>query len=205
MLKVALTGNIASGKSLVASLWAGAGVAVISADDLARQVVAPGTPGLQAVVDAFGEDVLGPDGTLDRGALRERVFSDARDRARLEALLHPRIRILRQEWVEARSRDGADLVVSEVPLLFEANLEGEYDAVVVVTAPRDVRIRRIWEGRGIRESEALRIMETQMPSAEKVARADYVLENGSTPEDLEIRAMALLDLLRARARRESPK
>lgn len=202
MLKVALTGNIASGKSLVASLWASAGVAVISADELAREAVAPGTPGLEAVVDAFGESILGPDGSLDRAALRGRVFADAGDRARLESILHPRIGDLRRAWVDGQAGAGADLVVSEIPLLFEAGLEGDYDAVVVVTAPREERLERIRVGRGIPEPEALRIMATQIPSEEKAAKADYVLENGGTLEDLEIRAMALLDLLRARARRE---
>jgi dephospho-CoA kinase len=203
MLKVALTGNIASGKSLVAGLWADAGVAVVSADDLARDVVAPGTPGLQAVVDAFGDGILKSDGTLNRAVLRVQVFADARDRARLEAIVHPRIRALRQAWVEAQEKAGANLIVSEVPLLFEAQMEGDYDAVVVVTAPRRERLRRLWEGRGMSEPEALSIMATQIPSDEKEARADYVLDNGGSREDLEIRAMALLDLLRARARREA--
>jgi dephospho-CoA kinase len=202
MLKVALTGNIASGKSAVARIWAESGVAVVRADDIAREVVSLGTPGLQAVTEEFGRAILLEDGTLDRDGLRILVFQDPEARRRLEEILHPLIRVHRGEWIRAQEEGGTHLAVAEIPLLFEKDLQGDFDLNVLVVAPREERLRRIVFDRGIEEGEALRIMAAQIPSREKIARADYVLENGDTLEDLEIRSLALLDLLRARARKE---
>ena len=203
MLRVALTGNVASGKSTVARLWAHAGVPVIRADDLAREVVAPGSKGLAEVVEVFGKDILQADGSLDRGRLRDRVFRDPAERKRLETILHPRIRGLREEEVGRHRAEGHGLVVAEIPLLFEAGLQGDFDAVVLVVASREERLRRLVEDRGLREVEAMGIMEAQMPDQEKLSRTDYLLENDGGIQDLEIRAVALLDLLRARARKEA--
>jgi dephospho-CoA kinase len=203
MLKVALTGNVASGKSSVASIWFHAGVPVIRADDLAREVVAPGSLGLERVRDLFGPEVLDADGALDRARLRDRVFRDSADRERLEAILHPLIRARREEWLSAREEEGVNLAVAEIPLLYEVGLEAEFDVVVVVDAGVALRHKRLVEDRGIDGEEATRIMQAQMPSSDKLERADYVLDNQGTLEDLEIRALALLDLLQARARRGS--
>ena len=158
MKSVALTGNAAAGKSAVATAWARAGVSVVSADELARQAVAPGSPGLAEVRAAFGDDVLAADGTLDRGALRRRVFSDDEARRRLEGILHPRIRTLRSAWMEERRNAGDALVVAEIPLLFETGHEGDFDAVVLVDAPDAVRLGRLVEQRGLSEEEARRVM-----------------------------------------------
>lgn len=202
MLSVALTGNVASGKSSVARLWREAGVAVVSADDLARTVTEPGSEGLDEVVDAFGEDVLAQDGRLDRAALRDVVFRDDEARRRLEEILHPRIRALRDAWLEERRAEGARLVVSEIPLLFETEMEGEFDMTVLVDAPRGERLRRLVEDRGLEADEAERIMDAQMDPAEKRRRADLVVENDGTLQDLRTRALVILDLLRARAAAE---
>ncbi len=199
MLSVALTGNVASGKSSVARLWREAGVAVVSADDLARTVTEPGSEGLHQVVEAFGEDVLAEDGRLDRAALRDVVFRDDEARRRLEEILHPRIRALRDAWLEERRAEGARLVVSEIPLLFETETEGEFDVTVLVDAPRGERLRRLVEDRGLEADEAERIMDAQMDPDEKRRRADLVVENDGTLQDLRIRALVILDLLRARA------
>jgi dephospho-CoA kinase len=201
MLRVALTGNIASGKSAVARIWADAGIPVVRADDLAREVVGPGTEGLQSVREEFGEGVLLEDGTLDRDATRRLVFGDPVARGRLEEILHPLIGARREEWIRIHEEHGTPLAVAEIPLLFEAELQDDYDIVVLVFAPREERLRRIVSDRGIQENEALRIMAAQIPSREKMARADFVLDNGGTLGDLEIRSLALLDLLRARARK----
>ncbi len=205
MKRVALTGNVASGKSSVAGLWAREGVPVVRADDLAREAVAPGSEGLREVADAFGPGVLRPDGSLHREALRERVFRDPEARIRLEGILHPRIRVLRDRWLARVAEAGPLLVVAEIPLLFEAGLEGEFHWVVFVDAPEEERLRRLVRGRGLEEGEARRIMEAQMPGPVKRERAHYTLDNGGTLEQMEERALALLDLLRARARREGEK
>lgn len=201
MMKVALTGNVASGKSTVAGIWSDQGVPVIRADDLARDVVAPGTDGLAKVVHAFGEELLGEDGTLRRAHLRDQVFRDPEARVRLETILHPLIASLRDDWMAHQEEQGVSLVVAEIPLLYEGGREKEYDLTVLVVAPREERRRRLREDRGIQDEEAFRMMAAQIPTAEKLRKADFVLENGGTREDLELRSLALLDLLRARARR----
>jgi dephospho-CoA kinase len=200
-LTVALTGSFASGKSTVLRIWEEAGVPVVSADQLSRLAVAPGSEGLEAVLQAFGDEVLSPDGTLDRAEMRRRVFSDPSARARLEAILHPRIAAQRERWLDARRREGAPLVAAEIPLLFELGLEPEYDVTVFVDAPEEVRLARALAdpARGLEEEEARRIMATQMDPAEKRRRADHVLPNQSSAQDLEVRALALLDELRAGA------
>ncbi len=199
-MTVALTGNVAAGKSTVAGLWAKAGVPVIRADDLARDAVAAGSEGLEAVVEAFGPDILRDDGTLDRAALRSRVFRNDAERRTLERILHPRIAALREQWVARRRAEGASLLVAEIPLLYEAGLDGEFDVVVFVDAPEEERLRRLMEDRGISEEEAGRIMRSQLPASEKRQRASFVLDNDGTREELRERSLALLDLLRARAR-----
>jgi len=201
MLKVAVTGNAGSGKSSLARIWSREGVPVVSADDLARAAVAPGTPGLATVAEAFGPGVLREDGTLDRSALRALVFQDQALRSRLERILHPIIRSFRDEWIAREARRGSLLVVAEIPLLFEAGLEEEYDVVVLVDAPYEERLRRLTTMRGLEEEEARKILDAQMPQEEKVPRASYVIHNHGSEGDLEIRALALLDLLRARASR----
>lgn len=199
MMKVAVTGNVASGKTFLCRIWAGENVPLIHADELAREAVEPGTPGLAAVVEAFGAGILDSEGRLDRKALREIVFHDPSARTRLEGILHPIIGSLRDRWMQARKEEGCLLVVAEIPLLFEVGLEGAYDVVVLVDAPPQERLRRMVEDRKMDEDEARRIMEAQMPVQEKLDRADYVIRNDGSRTDMEIRALALLDLLRARA------
>lgn len=203
-MKVAITGNAASGKTALARIWTREGIPVVSADELAREAVAPGTPGLEAVVALFGPVVLDPEGGLNRDAVRERVFGDPGLRKRLEEILHPIIRGLRNDWMAREAEKGSPLVAAEIPLLFEAGLEGEYDVVVLVYAAYRERLRRLTRLRGLPEDEARRIMEAQMPMEEKLALATFVIHNDGPEEDLEIRALALLDLLRARAAGEGP-
>jgi len=197
-VRVGLTGNVASGKSAVAAVWAEAGVPVVNADTLAREVVAPGSPGLTEVVEAFGEEVLQADGSLDRARLRDLVFRDEEARTRLEAILHPRIARLREEWVRRREAEGAPLVVEEVPLLFEAGLQGEFRWVVLVDAPEAIRLQRLVALRSLPREEALRMMAAQMDPAEKRERADWVLENAGSLHQLREKALAMLEELRKR-------
>lgn len=199
MRSVALTGGVGSGKSEVARVWRDAGVPVVSADDLSRLASAPGSDGLAEIRRAFGDEVVAPDGSLDRARLRDTVFRDPEARRRLEAILHPRIAAQREAWLAARRAEGHALAVAEIPLLFEAGLEGEYDATVVVDAPEAARLRWLAEARGLDEAEARRIMAAQLPPEAKRARADHVLVNDGSLETLRGRALALLDALRAPA------
>lgn len=199
MLSVALTGNVGSGKSTVATRWAEAGVPVVSADELSRQAVLPGSDGLAEIRAAFGEGVLAQDGTLDRGRLREIVFRDEARRRELEGILHPRIRELRDAWMRDRAAEGAPLVVSEIPLLFETGAEKGFDVVVLVDAPAGLRRERLQSDRGLSADEVGEIMSAQMDPAEKRARADVVVDNDGTLEQLGAIADRVLDELRARA------
>jgi dephospho-CoA kinase len=188
---VGLTGNVAAGKSTVAEAWARAGIPVVRADDLAADALEPGSSGLSEVFEAFGEGVLARDGTLDRAALRDRVFRDAEARRRLEEIVHPRVRQARDRWLDGQRRAGAPLVVVEIPLLFETGAEETVDEVVVVDAAPELRLERMVRNRGLEPDEARRIMDSQMDAGEKRARAHHVLENDGSPEAL-LRASALL-------------
>jgi dephospho-CoA kinase len=199
MLQVGLTGNAASGKSTVARLWTEDGVPVVSADALARDAVAPGTYGLARVVEAFGPGVLGADGTLDRGVMRRRILEDAEARARLEGILHPMIAELRARWIEARRAEGHRLVVSEIPLLFEAGLEDTVDRIVLVDAPRAALVRRLVEDRGLSPGEAERLLDAQMDPAARRPRAHHVIENDADLGALRARAARVLAALRREA------
>jgi len=193
---VGLTGSIAAGKSTVAEVWAAAGVPVASADVFARRAVEPGSQGLAEVLAAFGEGVLASDGSLDRAALRARVFGDDAARARLESIIHPRVREQREAWVAEQAARGEPLVVSEIPLLFETGSEGDFDVTVVVDAPEEVRLARLVGDRGLQEQEARRMMAAQMSASEKRARADHVLDNAGSREEVRAAAEALLRTLR---------
>jgi dephospho-CoA kinase len=177
VLKVGLTGGIGSGKSAVARLLAERGAAIIDADELAREVVAPGTPGLAEIVAAFGDEVLLPDGSLDRPALGRIVFADPEQRRRLEKITHPLIGEETFRRMDALS-DSA-VVVHDVPLLAEGRMEGLYDCVLVVEAPREVRLARL-EQRGLPRSEAERRMASQATDEQRRAIATYVIDNSGT-------------------------
>ncbi|MCH7890291.1 MAG: dephospho-CoA kinase, partial [Gemmatimonadetes bacterium] len=205
-VSVGLTGNIAAGKSTVASLWKDVGVPVASADDLARRVVEPGSPGLSAVVEAFGEDMLEADGSLNRKALSSVVFQDEEARHRLEALVHPRIRVLRDRWMRERMAGHDAICVSEIPLLFEVGLEDEFDATVVVDASEEIRLDRLRETRGLSPEKARAIMEAQMDPGLKRERATHLLVNEGDIEALEDQALKVLAHLRRGAMgRHQPK
>ena len=183
-LHVGLTGNIASGKSTVARLLAEHGATVIDADVLARRAVEPGTRGLDQIRERFGNDVIHADGTLDRDALRRIVFHDPVARESLNRIVHPAVRVLRdQELASARAR-GDDLIVSEVPLLFEAGLEHTVDAVIFVDAPDDIRLRRLIKIRALPEADARAMMAAQWPAAEKRARSQFVVSNDGSVDEL---------------------
>jgi dephospho-CoA kinase len=199
VLKVGLTGNIASGKSSVARLWQQLGATVIDADLLARQAVEPGTPALEAITQEWGSRMRDEQGALDRAALREIVFRDPDARERLEQIVHPAVRALRDaEYRDAEER-GERIVVADIPLLFEAGLVGEFDVVVLVDAPEAVREERLVRDRGLEREEARRMIAAQMPSELKRARANLVIENSGTRDELEARAREAWQALLERA------
>ena len=177
MLLIGLTGNIASGKSEVARIFADLGATVIDADELSREAVQPGSPALRAIVARWGDRMLNADGTLNRSALRSIVFSKEEDRRALNEIVHPEVKRLRDLLIsEARAR-GDEVVVSAIPLLFEAGLEKEFDRIILVDAPDDVRLSRLVHRRGLSEAEARRMMDSQLPASEKRSRAHVVIEN----------------------------
>ena len=177
MFLVGLTGNIASGKSTVARLLAERGALVIDADILARRAVEPDTPALRAIVERWGERMLAEDGTLDRAALREIVFEHAEELEVLNGIVHPEVARLRDEEVAAARARGERLVVCDIPLLFERQLTDEFNFLVLVDAPRSVRLERLVNDRGLSHDEAMKMIAAQMPAELKRARADFVIEN----------------------------
>lgn len=184
MRLVALTGNIASGKTEVARIFADLGATLIDADELSREVVRPGTPALAAIVARWGKRVLHPDGTLDRATLRSIVFASPEEREALNAIVHPEVRKRRDQLVEEARARGDAVVIAAIPLLFETGLERDFDLVILVDAPDDVRLERLVRRRGIGTAEARRMMAAQMPAASKRARADIIIDNDSTLEAL---------------------
>ncbi|HEX2077530.1 MAG TPA: dephospho-CoA kinase [Longimicrobium sp.] len=185
MLKVGLTGNIAAGKSTVADVWRSMGATVIDADELARRAVEPGTPAHAAIAREWGPWVLDDGGALDRAALRQIVFADPEARARLEGIVHPAVAALRDEHFRDAEARGVRLVVADIPLLFEVGLADEFDVVVLVDAPEEVRLARIVADRGLGEDEARQMIAAQMRAELKRARADVVIENNGTLGDLQ--------------------
>lgn len=185
MLLIGLTGNIAAGKSTVARRFAERGATIVDADVLARQAVEPGTPAYTQIVRRWGSDVLAPDGVLDRAELRERVFGDQLQLEELNRIIHPEVLRMRDRLVaEARER-GDRMVVCDIPLLFERHLTEEFDRIVLVDAPRELRMERLVRDRGLGEAEAMAMIAAQMPAELKRARADYVIDNTGTRADVE--------------------
>lgn len=185
MRVIGLTGNIASGKSTVADLLARRGATIVDADVLSREVVTPGSPALADIVKEWGPSVLNEDGTLDRAALRKIVFNDRSELDVLNEIVHPEVLRRRTAQVEAAREKGDRVVVNVVPLLFERHLADEFDFIVLVDAPRAMRLDRIVRDRGIEEAEAMDMIAAQMPAELKRARADWVIENSGSKKDLE--------------------
>ena len=182
---IALTGNIASGKSAVAEILERKGATIIDADELSRQAVTPGSPALDAIVARWGHGVLGEDGTLDRAALRKTVFNNRSDLDALNEIVHPEVGRRRESEVEAARARGDRVIVSVIPLLFERHLADDFDYIVLVDAPRPLRLERIVRDRGLETAEAMDMIASQMPAELKRARADWVIENAGSKKDLE--------------------
>jgi dephospho-CoA kinase len=200
MLTVALTGNIAAGKSSVAALFQRWGATVIDADRLAREAQAPGTPGLAAIVERFGPTVLGAEGGLDRARLRALVVDDPAALSDLNAIVHPVVARRSEALLAGARARGDSVAVYDIPLLFEAADPGDFDAVVLVDAPEAVRLERLVRERGLASDEAAWMIAAQMPAADKRGRSDFVIENAGDQGALEAAAAAVWQAREARAR-----
>jgi dephospho-CoA kinase len=198
-VKVGLTGGIGAGKSEVSARLAALGAVIIDADAVAREVVAPGTPGLEAVVAAFGPGVLAVDGSLDRPRLGEIVFADAGLLAKLNAIVHPLVS-QRMLQLEAEAPAGA-VVVHDVPLLAENGLAGLYDVVVVVDVPAGVQLDRLVRLRGMPADQARARLAAQASREQRLAIADIVVDNSGPLADLDAQVKGLWEELRRRQQR----
>ena len=199
MLSVALTGNIASGKSTVAELFRAWGATLIDADRLVRDAQAPGSPVLRAIAARFGQDLIDAAGMLDRKALRHRVMGDPAALADLNRLVHPDV-LRRRAALEREARDRGDrIVVSDIPLLFEAADPAAFDAIVLVDAPEPVRRARLLAQRGLSADDADRMLAAQAPSGPKRERSTFVIDNNGDRTALEARAREVWTQLLARA------
>jgi dephospho-CoA kinase len=195
--RIALTGGIATGKSHVRGALERLGVPTIDADMLARDAVAPGTAGLAAVVARFGPGVLAPDGTLDRHALAEIVFADAAARKDLEAIIHPSVRAATGTFFDSLDGSQHAFAVADIPLLYEVGREKDFDLVIVAAVDPGVQLRRVMERDGLSEPDARARLAAQLPIAEKVARADYVIETGGTFDETDAQVRAVVNAITA--------
>ncbi len=191
MLKVGLTGGIGSGKSTIAAMFRRLGAHVVDADQVARQVTEPGSPALQEIVETFGREVLRTDGALDRAALARIVFNDSEARARLNSIVHPRI------WEEearlfelSEERDPGGVVILDAAVLIEAGAADRMDRIVVVDVDAEAQLNRLLQG-GMSREDALSRIQAQMPTGEKLKRADYVIDNRGSLEKTEKQVEAL--------------
>ena len=180
LLRVALTGGIATGKSYVRTRLAEHGIPTLDADVLAREAVAAGSSGLAAVAARFGTEVLLPDGSLDRRALGNVVFADAQARADLEAIIHPRVRDATATWLDRLAAAGESLAVVDIPLLYETGRDHDFDRVVVTSCPRSQQVARVVERDGLTPAQAEARIDAQLPTDAKVQRGDFVIDTGGT-------------------------
>ena len=204
MLLVGLTGNIASGKSTVAHLLSERGATIIDSDVLARRVVEVDTPAYRQIVQRWGTEILCPDQTLDRAALRRRVFKDQQQLEELNRLIHPEVMRLRDRLIAEARRRRDRMVICDIPLLFEAQLADEFERIVLVDAPRPIRLERLVRERGLSETEAMDMIAAQMPAELKRARADFIIDNDSTLSALERRVEDVWSALDQEARMREP-
>ena len=194
--RIGLTGGIASGKTTVANLFAELGAKVIDTDVIAREVVRPGQPALEEIAGTFGSDVLLPDGSLDRAALRARVFANDEERKRLEAITHPRIRI---ETLRQADAAGGPYQLIVVPLLLKSPLRESVDRILVVDCPEETQIERLMARDADSEAEARRILAAQSSRSDRLYAADDVIANDGSLEDTRRQVAALHEIYRSLA------
>lgn len=191
MRVIGLTGGIASGKSTVARIFAENGIPVIDADQLARDAVLPGTQALGEIETLFGKDVLNSDGTLNRQLLGAKVFAEPELRRRLEAILHPAIKVIAEERLAELQRNGVATVIYMAPLLIEAGATGRVDEIWVVYVDRETQIFRVMARDGLTREEACQRLSAQMPMEEKAALGKVVIDNMGSEDELRCKVLEL--------------
>lgn len=192
-----ITGGIASGKTTVAQAFQALGAVVISADLLAREIVRPGAKALQQITAHFGRQVLREDGTLNRQLLGDIIFNDEQARLILNSITHPAIAELASRRLREAEQGGARLVVYDAPLLFESGADRQVDAVLVVKVDAEVQLARLMARDGIDQQQALARIDSQMSQMEKIARADFVVDNSRAPRETEAQVRSLMEHLSA--------
>ena len=200
MLNVGLTGNVASGKTSVARHFHDWGATIIDADAIVRRLQRPGTVIFPASVDRFGPEALGPDGSLDRPALRARILANPADKRALEAIVHPAVEAERRRLIQRAAARSDGIVINDIPLLFEAMDPARFDAIVLVDAPVPVRMERLMQQRGLPAGDAARLIAAQLPAEAKRARAHYIIDNDGSRDQLRDRAWQVWRKLLSRAR-----
>jgi len=203
MLKVGLTGGIASGKSTVSGIFASLGAKIIDADEVAREVLLPGQPAWTRLRQAFGQEFFHPDGTVKRKQLRELVFADPEKRKLLNAIVHPEVmKEINRRSESWSSSEQAGVLLVDVPLLLEVGVANRFDKIIVVYASESAQIKRLMQRDGIAEEEAKQTLKVQMPLSKKVEQADYVIDNSGTTEEAQAQVQRvwqeLLELARAK-------
>ncbi|MEW5911962.1 MAG: dephospho-CoA kinase [Thermodesulfobacteriota bacterium] len=200
MLKVGLTGGIASGKSTVAAMLRGLGAHLVDTDQLARRAVAPGSEGLAQITRAFGPDVLAADGGLDRARLRALVFGDAAQRQRLNQIVHPAVmRMVEAELARLERQDPHGVAVVDVPLLFEVDWQAHFDCTVLAYAPAEVQQGRLENRDQVDAPAALAALAAQMPIDDKLERADFLVDNSGSLDETRKQVEGLWAQLKGRA------
>ena len=198
MLRVGLTGGIGTGKSYVRARFEARGLPAIDADLVAREVVATGTPGLDAIRARFGPSVFDANGTLDRKALGAVVFADAAARHDLESIVHPRVYEAIGRWFAARDADGTPIAIADIPLLYETGERYRLDAVVVAACEPEEQVRRVMRRDGVSEAAARARLAAQWPIARKVERADYVIRTDGAFAETDRLVDEVIEALRQR-------
>ncbi|MDT7604609.1 MAG: dephospho-CoA kinase [Acidobacteriota bacterium] len=200
MLRVGLTGSIAVGKSFVARVLAELGCFVLDADATAREVVAPGTPGLQSLVEVFGAEVLRSDGELDRERLAAMVFADAEKRKLLNSILHPLIIAAQDAWLaEREEQEPRGIAVIDAALMIETGSFRRFDKIIVVHCQPEVQLERLIRRNNLEREEAERRIEAQMPQAEKMRHADFLIDTSKSHDDTRRQVEAVYQKLEALA------
>ena len=195
--RIALTGGIATGKSYVANKIKEAGVPIVDADVLSREVVAPGTPGLAAVRQRFGPDAVRRDGTMDRVRIAQIVFKDKRARLDLEAIIHPAVQKAIDDFFATLPK-RTPFAVADIPLLFETGRDNQFNAVVVVACPRELQLQRLMERNKLSKEDAERRLDAQLPIDQKVKKATHVIRTDGTFEDTDAQVADLIKKLSAK-------